>query len=55
MLCLSTSLPGEKRASRFMHQSALYQILTGDRDVILPGGWIYELGKTVGLEIQHEE
>ena len=40
---------------QIMHQSALYQILTGDRDVILPGGWIYELGKTVGLEIQHEE
>ena len=39
---------------QIMHKSVLYQILTGDRGVILPGGWIYELGKTVGFEIGHE-
>ncbi|MDE0186995.1 MAG: sigma-70 family RNA polymerase sigma factor [Candidatus Poribacteria bacterium] len=40
---------------QIMHKSVLYQILTGDRDAIYPGGWIYELGKTVGFEIRHED
>lgn len=39
---------------QIMHKSVLYQILTGDQGVVLPGGWIYELGKTVGFEIGHE-
>lgn len=39
---------------QIMHKSVIYQILTGDRGVVLPGGWIYELGKTVGFEIGHE-
>lgn len=40
---------------QIMHKSVLYQILTGDHDAIYPGGWIYELGKTVGFEIRHED
>ena len=40
---------------QIMHKSVLYQTLTGDRDAVYPGGWIYELGKTVGFEIRHED
>lgn len=40
---------------QIMHKSVLYQILTGDRDAVYPGGWIYELGKTMGFEIGHED
>lgn len=41
--------------NQIVHKSVLYQILTGDRDAVYPGGWIYELGKTVGFEIRHED
>lgn len=40
---------------QIVHKSLLYQILTGDRDAVNPGGWIYECGKTVGFEIRHED
>lgn len=39
---------------QIMHKSVMYQTLTGDRGVVLPGGWIFELGKSVGFEIRHE-